>query len=188
MKHIKKYLITCLLTVLVALSAPIQSHAIIGELISLIKGVSSAIDKASRAIKWIDMTREVMAYPNEYIKEVNAILDDIESLKQIARQANLSVNDMKKFLALAQQYVKAIQSSLSEFQGIVNMVSEASSIISSDAGGTMNLEELFQRIKAMHKVNMDALEGAKRIVNNTKALIGSAHAANTVIIASKQLK
>lgn len=188
MKHIKKYLIIGMLTTIVVFSTPVKVHAFIGELISLIKGVSNVIDKASRAVKWAEMTREVVSYPNEYIREVNAIMDDIESLKQIARQANLSATDMRKFIELAQQYVKAIQYSLTEFQGIVNMVESTSSIISSDAGDSMSLEEIFQRIKTMHKTNMEALEGAKRIVNNTKAMIAGCHAANTVVNASKQLK
>jgi len=188
MKYVKKQLITGLLTMLVGLSAPVTAQAFISDLISIIKGVSDVIDKTSRAIKWAEMTREVIAYPNEYIREVNIIMDDIESLKQIARQANLSATDMRKFLELSQQYVKAIQYSLSEFQGIVNMVESTCSVISSDAGDSMNLEELFQRIRAMHKTNMEALEGAKRIVNNTKAMIAGCHAANTVVNASKQLK
>jgi hypothetical protein len=188
MKYIKKYLLVCLLTAVTVMSVPVKGNAFIGDLISIVKGIGDAIEKASRAIKWMDMTREVMSYPNEYIREFNAIMDEIESLKQIARQANLSAKDMSKFLALAQQYVKALQSSLNEFTGIVNMVEETFSIISSDAGDAINLEELFQRIKTTHKINMEALQGAKRIVNNTKALIGSYHAANKAVKASKQLK
>ena len=188
MKQIKKQLIIGLLTVLIMFSAPIKAQAFIGELLSLLKGVSETISTVSRIIKWVEMTREVMDYPNEYIREVNAIIDDIETLKRVVRQANLSVADMRKFLELAQKYVNVIHTSLSEFQGIVSMVDGACSIISGDSGDSVNLEEMFQRIKTMHKTNMDALDGAKRIVNNTKAMIAGIHAANTVVNASKQLK
>ncbi len=188
MKNIKRYLTVTLLTITLLLIVPVNSHAFLSDLIAAIKGISGAIEKTTRAIKWMDMTREVMSYPNEYIREANSIMDDIETLKQVAVQANLSVRNMDQFLLLTQQYVKALQSSLVEFEGIVNMVGEACSVISSDMGDTVNLEELFQRIKSMHKSNMQALEGAKRIVNNTKALIGSCHAANAIVNASKQLQ
>lgn len=48
-------------------------------------------------------------------------------------------------------------------------------------------EELLARIKNQHKTNRQALAGAERIANNTKALTSSCPTANLIVIEAKNM-
>lgn len=179
---------TALLSVGLVMAVPARSDAFIGEIIGLVKDVGTAVSRAAKVMKWSQTAMEVATYPNEYIREANSIMADIEALKQMAAQASLSVDDMNRFLQLSQQYIKVLDTSLKEFEGIVDIITESFSVMMTDAGQGVNMEEVIQRVKSMHKNNMQALSGARRIVNNTKALVSNCHAANTVINNAARLK
>ncbi len=188
MHALKKYIYTVCLTLLFLMVYPTNSNAFIGDVMSAVKEATLQIQRAAKAMKWLEITREVVSYPNEYIREVNRITDDIDAIKRTAAGAQLSVADMDKFLNLAQQYGQALQKSLSEFQGIINIVTETLSAITTGGADTVNIEQLFNDVKKQHKANMQSLAGARRVVNNTKALLASCHAANKVVNSTKKLK
>ncbi len=188
MKLLTKYTMAILLSIVLICTTPVPSHAFAGAILDTIGTVKKGIERAIKVIKWTQSSVEILSYPNEYIREVNSIFDEIETLKRMAATARLSVGDMNKFLQLAKQYGSSLDSSLNEFEGIVEIVSETTSMLLTDAGDSMNMTEVIQRIKTQHKANMKALAGARRIVNNSKALIAGSHAANKVIGSSKKLK
>ncbi len=95
---------------------------------------------------------------------------------------------MNQFLQLAKLYGNSLEDSLNEFSKIIDIINEGLMMFATSSGESTDPGALMEAVKARHQKNMKALAGARRIVNNSKALIASSHAANSVVGASKKLK
>lgn len=137
---------------LIALSFNIAKASIFSDILDFFKEYATA---TAKVLIFSQDLIDVASYPNDYIKKVNQITRDINSLKTLAINSNLGESSLGEIGYSLHNVSVATAESLKSFTNILGELTEFQT--NASAGISQDLGPVIKSIKESHEKNMRIL-------------------------------
>lgn len=154
---------------------PVQSGK--AGIVDLAVGVAEKLKQAADALRVASSLAAISDYPKQYKEAVNAIIEDLNEIKRLCAQSNLSKADQKVVLDVTAGCLNSISASLDEFNDIVGLVK----VVDIGGEGSGNINKQIDEVREKHAENMKKLYLSRRITGQLKSLMIATHAGNSLI-------